>query len=260
MCRLVNSTGSEQSNSSVAQPLPLRTLIMAGGYGMRLRPLTEETPKPMLPVNGRPLLEWVITHLRQAGLHTFTIATHYRPQAILDYFGDGQALNVVLDYLYEERPLGTGGALGLLSRPGETLLVINSDILTTINIRAMYVQHRQQQAAMTIATRQLTLDLPYGVVEAQDNRVQAVHEKPQINVMINAGIYLIEPAAYDYLPAGQRFDMVDLVQWLIDAGEPVAQFPFQDYWLDVGQPAEYAQAQQDASRLVPVLADKRIAS
>ncbi len=260
MCRLVNHTTPDQSEQSGARPLPLRTLIMAGGYGMRLRPLTEETPKPMLPVNGRPLLEWVITHLKQAGLQRFTIATHYRPQAILDYFGDGQALHVAVDYLYEERPLGTGGALGLLDRPQETLLVVNSDILTTIDIRAMYDLHRQQQAAMTIATRQLTLDLPYGVVEAQDNRVQAVHEKPQISVMINAGIYLIEPAAYAYLQAGQRFDMVDLVQWLIDAGEPVLQFPFQDYWLDVGQPAEYAQAQQDVSQLAPLLAGKRAAS
>jgi dTDP-glucose pyrophosphorylase/CBS domain-containing protein len=227
------------------QPLPLQAVIMAGGRGIRLHPLTEDLPKPMLPVGGRPLLELIVEQLQQTGIRRVNVTTHYKPEKIVEHFGDGHAFGVELNYVNEDRPLGTGGALGLMPTPKEPLLVINGDILTQVNFRAMLVYHQEQQADMTVAVRRYEVQVPYGVVEGNGPYIQRLQEKPQVSFLVNAGIYLLEPSVYQIIPSGEHFNMTDLIQWLLDAGRPVVSFPIREYWLDIGQLADYTQAQND---------------
>ena len=225
--------------------LPLQAVIMAGGFGARLRPLTEDRPKPMLPVGDRPLLELIIEQLRQAGIHRLNITTHYMAKKIIEHFGDGRDFGVELNYVTEDRPLGTAGALGLMQTPEETLLVINGDILTRLDFRAMLAYHRECGADLTVAVRQYTVHIPYGVLECEGTRVRQVREKPLLSFLVNAGIYLLEPSVHRYIPNGQRFDMTDLIQRLIEEGRPVMSFLTVEYWLDIGQSVDYEKAQKD---------------
>jgi len=225
--------------------LPLSAVVMAGGHGIRLRPLTEDVPKPMLQVGDRPLLERIIEQLSHAGIRRINIAVRYQSEQISNHFGDGQDFGVELNYINEDRPLGTAGALGLMKSPQEPILVINGDILTQMDFRAMLVYHQECEADLTVAVRKYDLKVPYGVIESDGAFVQDLVEKPSLSFFVNAGIYLLEPSAYDYVPDGQRFDMTDLIQRLLEGQRPVASFPIVEYWLDIGQPADYAQAQED---------------
>ena len=225
--------------------LPLQAVIMAGGLGMRLRPLTEDLPKPMLLVGGKPLMERVIEQLRQVGIHRVNVMTHYKSEKIVDYFGDGQAFGVELNYVNEDHPLGTGGALGLMPQPQEPLLMINGDILTQVDFGAMLAFHQENHALMTIAVRRYEVQVPYGVIECEGVRVRQLQEKPQVGFLVNAGIYLLEPAVFQFIPQNTSFNMTDLIQWLLDAGRIVVSFPIREYWLDIGQHADYEQAQED---------------
>jgi dTDP-glucose pyrophosphorylase/CBS domain-containing protein len=225
--------------------LGVHAVIMAGGFGKRLRPLTEDTPKPMLPVGGRPLMELLLEQLRDSGIRNVSVTTHFRPEKISEYFGDGKRFGVELSYINEEHPLGTGGALGLLAKPSDPLLVINGDVLTQVNFRAMYAFHREYDADITLAVRQYGFEVPYGVVERDGVFVKSIQEKPFLNFFVNAGIYLLQPTVYDYIPSGKGFNMTDLLQWLMDDGRKVLSFPVREYWLDIGQHADYVRAQKD---------------
>jgi dTDP-glucose pyrophosphorylase/CBS domain-containing protein len=228
-----------------AQDLPLQAVIMAGGMGTRLRPLTEDLPKPMLPVGGKPLMERVIEQLRQVGIRRVNITTHYKPEKISDHFGDGSAYGVELNYVNEDKPLGTGGALGLMDAPKEPMLVINGDILTQVDFRAMLAYHQEHHAVMTVAVRQYDIKVPYGVIECVGSRVCALKEKPQLHFLVNAGVYLLEPKVYEFIPNGEHLNMTDLIQRLLDSNHTVVSFPIIEYWLDIGQLADYERAQND---------------
>lgn len=227
------------------QVLPVQAVIMAGGFGIRLRPLTEELPKAMLPVGDRPLMELIVEQLRQAGIRRVSVTTHYMPEKIVEHFGDGSNFGVELSYVPEDRPLGTAGALGLMKTPQEPMLVINGDILTQVNFRAMLDYHREHKADLTVAVRKYDLNVPYGVVESDGSFVQGLTEKPSFSLFVNAGIYLLEPAVHRYIPNGQHFDMTELIQRLLKEKRPVASFPIVEYWLDIGLHADYKQAQED---------------
>jgi dTDP-glucose pyrophosphorylase/CBS domain-containing protein len=227
------------------QNLPLQAVIMAGGLGTRLRPLTEDLPKPMLPVGGKPLMELVIEQLRQVGIRRVNVTTHYKPEKISDHFGDGSSFGVELNYVNEDSPLGTGGALGLIDRPTEPLLVINGDILTQVDFRAMLAYHQEHRAVMTVAVRQYDIKVPYGVIECEGSRVCALKEKPQMHFLVNAGVYLLEPKVFEFIPNGEHFNMTDLIQRLLDSKHTVVSFPIIEYWLDIGQLADYEKAQDD---------------
>jgi len=227
------------------QDLPMQAVIMAGGMGTRLRPLTEDLPKPMLPVGGKPLMELMIEQLRQVGIRRVNVTTHYKPEKISDHFGDGSSFGVELNYVNEEKPLGTGGALGLMDTPTETMLVINGDVLTQVNFRAMLAYHQEHRAVMTIAVKQYDIKVPYGVIECSGSRVCNLKEKPQMHFLVNAGVYLLEPKVYEFIPNGKHFNMTDLIQRLLDSDHIVASFPIIEYWLDIGQFADYEQAQND---------------
>ena len=222
---------------------PIQAVIMAGGFGKRLLPFTEDLPKPMLHVDGRPLLERIVERLRDSGIRQINVTTHFKPEKIVEHFGDGQAFGVDISYLNEDRPLGTGGALGMLPQPDDTTLVINGDVLTQVDFRTMLMYHRQHDADMTVAVSQYGLALPYGVVECEGPRICHLKEKPQLNVLVNAGIYLLEPSVYGFVENGEPLQMTDLITRLLDAGRSVVSFPIFEQWIDIGQHEDYARAQ-----------------
>lgn len=227
------------------QLLPMKAVVMAGGFGKRMRPLTEELPKPMLPIGDRPLMERIIDQLRDSGIRQVNVTTHFQAEKIKGHFGDGHEFGVEMSYVSEDEPLGTAGSLGLIGRQDDPLLVINGDILTRVDFRDMLKFHRRHQAEMTVGIRQYDLEVPYGVLECDGPRITRVSEKPTYKFFVNAGIYLIEPSALDLIPQGRRYDMTDLIEALIAEGRSVVSFPIMEYWLDIGRPDDYQQAQAD---------------
>lgn len=225
--------------------LPLRALVMAGGYGTRLRPLTDDMPKPMLPVGDRPLLEIIVDGLREAGIRQVNVATHYKAEVISDHFQDGQKFGVDIRYVKEDEPLGTAGALSLLDESDEPLLVINGDILTRVDFRAMLNFHKEHKADLTVAVRQYEFNVPYGVILTDGVNVKGIAEKPVVKQFINAGIYLLSPSVRKFVPNGKAYDIPDLIDWLIADQRPVVCFPIREYWLDIGKADHYAQAKSD---------------
>jgi dTDP-glucose pyrophosphorylase len=227
--------------------LPLRAVVMAGGFGTRLRPLTEDLPKPMLPLGSRPLLELIVEQLRDAGIRKVNVATHYKGDMISDHFKDGQDFGVDIRYVKEDQPLGTAGALSLLEESDEPLLVINGDILTRVDFRSMLNFHREHQADLTVAVRLYEFNVPYGVVLTDGVAVKGISEKPIVRQFINAGIYLLSPPVRRLVPNGQPYDIPDLIQRLISEGRSVVSFPIREYWLDIGKADQYDQAQSDVA-------------
>lgn len=220
----------------------IQAVVMAGGEGKRLHPLTENTPKPMLEVGDRPLLEIIIDQLKDFGVGRVHLATHHNRDKITNHFGDGKEFGIDIDYVAEDRPLGTAGALGLMETPDQTVLVVNGDILTEMDFKAMLAFHREQQSTMTVAVREYDLQLPYGVVECDGPKVRELTEKPVYRYFVNAGIYLLEPDVYSHIPSVEQFDMTDLIQALLDADLPVSSFPIREYWSDIGQYEDYEKA------------------
>lgn len=225
--------------------LDLQAIVMAGGFGMRLRPLTDQVPKPMLPVGNRPLLELIVEQLRQAGIRQVNVATHYKGEVIADYFGNGQGFGVDIRYVKEDEPLGTAGALSLLEDSTEPLLVINGDILTRVDFRAMLNFHKEHDAELTVAVRQYDFRVPYGVVETDGEVVRGISEKPVVSQFINAGIYLLNPSVRRLIPNGEAYDIPTLIARLLGEGRPVICFPVREYWLDIGKADSYDQARSD---------------
>ena len=223
----------------------MQAVIMAGGFGSRLRPLTEDMPKPMLLLGDKPLLERTIAQLQQAGIRRVSITTHFRPEKITEYFGDGKSFGVELNYVNEQSPLGTAGALGLMKLNGDPLLVINGDILTDVDFRAMSAYHREHRADMTVAVRAYEVQVPYGVVECDGSRVTRLEEKPKLQFFVNAGIYMLEPHVHASIPHEKHFDMTELIQSLIERNGTVVSFPVREYWLDIGQHSDYKRAIED---------------
>jgi NDP-sugar pyrophosphorylase family protein len=227
-------------------PLPNLVVIMAGGEGLRLRPLTEHTPKPMLPVGDRPLIETTVRRLLAAGLRRIVIATRYRGDQIEGHFGNGAHLDATIEYLPEEEGLGTiGGVRRLLSRADHPLLVMNGDVLTRVPFRALLEFHQSEHVAMTACVKEYRMEIPFGVFELEDGRVSNVQEKPAVPFFINAGIYVLSPHAVSMIPAEDRCDATDLMRLLVAKGEQIGAFPIREYWRDIGGPDDYVSAQED---------------
>ncbi|MBN1269159.1 MAG: nucleotidyltransferase family protein [Kiritimatiellae bacterium] len=225
--------------------LPVRAVVMAGGYGRRLHPLTEDTPKPMLAVGDRPLLEHIVDNMKGAGIRRVQITTHFRADDIKEHFGDGSRFGLDVEYITEDQPLGTAGALGLMERPSEPVLVMNGDVLTQVDFRAMLAYHHEHEADMTVGVRQYDVQVPFGVVKTEDTRVVGIEEKPLVKFFVNAGVYLLEPAVFDFVPRGARLDMTDLIAILLGEARQIVSFPISEYWLDIGRHDDYQKAQAD---------------
>lgn len=234
----------------VDSPAPLTAVVMAGGFATRLRPLSDKLPKSMLPVGDRPLMEHIVTQLRDAGIRQVSVTTHYKPEAIIEHFGDGHKFGVQINYVNETRPLGTAGGLKLMPPWTSTVLVINGDILTRVNYSSMLAFHREYKAIMTVGVWQYSLQVPYGVVETEGVQIQRLNEKPILQFFVNAGMYLLEPEVYPYILPQQKFDMTDVIARLLAQKQRVISFPIDDYWLDIGRQADYEKAQVDFERKV----------
>ena len=227
--------------------LPLDVVLMAGGKGSRLYPLTENLPKPMLKIGDKTLLEHNIDHLTTFGLTTFSISVHFLAYKISRFLGNGAARNVNIRYVMEDHPIGTIGALGLIDEfKHDTILLMNADLLTTIDLDAFYRHFKKSGAGMAVATRPYSVSLPFGVMEVdQGLSVHGVKEKPHFTYQINAGIYLIKKELVDLVPQNQPFDATDLIEATITAGHKITAFPVLDYWLDIGNMEDYERAQTD---------------
>lgn len=226
---------------------PMQAVIMAGGLGLRLRPLTETVPKPMLPVGDKPIMEHIIDQLRAAGIRQVNVTTNYLGEQIREYFQDGSPFGMRLNYVAEDRPLGTAGAISLFSPSSEPILIINGDILTQVDFRAMLAYHREHEAELTVALRRYDFQVPYGVVTTDGPLVREIVEKPVQSFFVNAGIYLLEPSAHGLIPRGEPFDMTDLIARLVQEKRTVAGFPVWEYWIDVGRQDDYERAQADSA-------------
>jgi dTDP-glucose pyrophosphorylase len=250
---LVDNAGKVQNLALMSDlvhvnDLPMSAVIMAGGQGKRLRPLTEDTPKPMLSIGDKPLMERVVEQLRGAGIRRVNVTTHYQPGVITDYFGDGERFGVEIQYVEEEHPLGTAGAISLLNVTAEPLLVINGDVLTQVDFRALLDFHIEQNADMTVAVRQHDFQFPYGVVETVGANISGIVEKPTVKQLIIAGIYMLSPDTCRSVPAESPLDMPELITKLIADNRRVVCFPIHEYWLDIGQHSDYQKAQADFAR------------
>ncbi|MEI7832416.1 MAG: sugar phosphate nucleotidyltransferase, partial [bacterium] len=227
------------------QESPLQAIIMAGGFGTRLYPLTKDVPKPMLPFGDKPLLHRIVDQLAQVGIRRMSITTHYKSEVITDYFGNGDAFGVSLSYIDEDTPMGTAGSLSRMAPPSGPTLVMNSDILTDIDFQAMLSFHQEHHAEMTVAVRAFEIEVPYGVFECDGPVIKAITEKPSLHFFVNAGIYILEPEVYRLIPRGRRYDMTDLIHDLLQEDLLVISFPIREYWQDIGQHADYEKAQDD---------------
>lgn len=226
-----------------ASPKSNVAVIMAGGKGTRLRPITEKLPKPMIEVAGRPMLERTVLHLVGHGIRTIYISVNFMADVIERHFGDGSAFGCHISYLRETTPLGTGGALSLLPiKPREPFLVLNGDLVTNIDLTAMISTHLQGDYAATIGVGPYQVKIPFGTVIEREGLLVALEEKPTINVSINRGIYVLDPMVLNYVPKNSEFPITGLFEVLVAAKKSVGVFFFDDNWLDVGIPEDLRRA------------------
>lgn len=221
--------------------------LMAGGFGKRLHPLTENCPKPLLNVGDQSILETIIENFVHAGFHRFFISTHYRPDMIRERIGDGSRWNIDVEYVHEKEPLGTGGALGLLPTDviKEPMFLMNADLLTNLNFNKLLDFHETHGGLATMCVREYEHRVPYGVIESDGLHVTSIVEKPSYRYFINAGIYVLSPQIIELAEPGKPVDMPTLLERHMAVGRQVNTFPVHEYWLDIGRIEDFRQAQDD---------------
>jgi dTDP-glucose pyrophosphorylase/predicted transcriptional regulator len=221
--------------------------LMAGGFGTRLKPLTDNCPKPLLKLAGKPILETIIDNFIAAGFHRFYISTHYLPEKIRSYFGDGSKWGVEINYVHEESPLGTGGALGLLPKnlPNLPVIMMNGDLLTKVDFELLLNFHSEQNSLATMCVTEYEYQVPYGVVTLKEHQLVSMIEKPKQKFFVNAGIYVVNPALIKQVGENQVIDMPSLIEEQITKNEKVSVFPVHEYWLDIGKFNDFNQAKID---------------
>ena len=230
--------------------LPLDTIIMAGGEGKRLRPLTENTPKPLLKVGDKPIIEHNLERLALYGIDDFWISLKYLGEQIKDHFGDGNDRNIHINYLWESKPLGTIGAVSNIEEfQHDYVLLTNSDILTNLDYEHFFLDFIRQQADLSVVTIPYLVDIPYGVLETSNGHVINLREKPTYTYYSNGGIYLIKRAALEYLPKNEFFNATDLMELLIQKNKKVISYPLSGYWLDIGKHEDFEKAQRDIKQI-----------
>jgi NDP-sugar pyrophosphorylase family protein len=227
----------------VASSLLNTMIIMAGGQGSRLRPHTENCPKPLIPVAGKPMMQHIIERAKSQGISKMIISVHYLGEMIQDYFGDGSKFGMDISYIVEDHPLGTAGAISLINtRPDLPFIVTNGDVLTDINYAELLDFHNRHNACGTMAVRLHEWQHQFGVVNINGVNIVGFEEKPITRSYINAGIYVLQPQALDFLGEGQYCDMPTLFSRLRDKGNTTIVYPMHEPWLDVGRPSDLIEA------------------
>lgn len=240
------------SNSPNKKTYQNPVFIMAGGFGTRLRPLTDNCPKPMLKIGDKPILETVIRSFISAGFVNFYISTHYMPEQIQEHFGNGNELGVKISYIHEELPLGTGGALGLLPKdlPKDLpLIMMNGDVLTNVDFQRLLDFHVLHDADATMCVREYDYQIPYGVINGEGNKITSMVEKPIQRFFVNAGIYVVSPRVINSVPKNHRIDMPTLLEQHMNERNNILMFPIYEYWLDIGRMDDFNRAQIDIKTL-----------
>ncbi|WP_332029724.1 nucleotidyltransferase family protein [Kaistella sp.] len=231
--------------------LPLDAVLMAGGEGKRLRPLTENTPKPLLKVGGKPIIEYNIDRLANVGVENIYLSINYLGEQLEAYFEDGSSKNIKIDYLREEKPLGTIGSVLLVEEfQHEDILVMNSDLLTNIDFADFYKTFKESNADMAVAATSYHVDVPYAVLETDDNQnVKTLKEKPRYTYFSNAGIYIIKKKLLSMIPKGEFYDITDLMEKVIEMDHKLVTYPINGYWLDIGKHEDFKKAQEDIKHI-----------
>jgi dTDP-glucose pyrophosphorylase len=244
--RIIDIAIADKSQESLQRVFDNPVFLMAGGLGTRLQPLTNDSPKPMLQVGGKPLLEIILKNFIDHGFINFYISVQYLPEIIMEYFKDGQDYGISIQYIQENQPLGTGGALGLLPKNIDSpVIVMNGDILTSVDFLALMDYHDKHKGAATMCVRDYEYQVPFGVIEGDGSRINFMVEKPIHKYQVNAGIYVINPDVAKAIPENQRADMTDILSNQISQGNSVHMFPIHEYWLDIGRLEDFNKAQID---------------
>ncbi|MFT8348036.1 nucleotidyltransferase family protein [Clostridium saccharoperbutylacetonicum] len=224
-------------------------LIMAGGLGTRLRPFTDNVPKPMLKVGNKPILETIIEQFRECGFKNILISVNYKSDIIENYFRDGSDFGVNIKYIKETKRLGTAGAIKLASKYlSKAFFVINGDILTNLNYYNLLQYHMENNYKMTIGSRVYEMQIPYGVINVKEDCVTSLQEKPIINHLVNGGIYVLQPDVISNIPDDKYFDITELIDILISKKKRVGSCPITDYWMDIGKVEDYYRANEEIGK------------
>ena len=227
-----------------------KVILMVGGLGTRLRPLTQDTPKPMLKVGNKPILQTIVEKFAEYGFVNITMCVNFNADIIEDYFGDGKEFGVNIDYILEQKRMGTAGALSLLKeRPNEPFFVMNGDLLTNVNFEHILNYHTLNKATATMCVREYDYEVPYGVVKMNDNKIIEIAEKPVQKFFVSAGIYMLSPEILDLIPQNEFYDMPTLFEKAISKGKNVISFPIHEYWIDIGRLEEYQKANEEYAKI-----------
>ncbi len=224
----------------------MKAIVLAGGQGTRLRPYTTVFPKPLVPVGDHPILEIILRKLAREGFTNVVLSVGYLSELIQAYFHEVRPglEGLALSYVHETTPTGTAGALRLMPELDETFVMLNGDVLTTLPFETLVAFHRSEGALVTVATHAKAVHVDLGVLDTDGNRVVAYTEKPTLHYRVSMGVYVMEPEVVRYVPDAGRFDFPDLVQVLLEKGLPVAAYPSDDFWLDIGRHDDYEEAQK----------------
>ena len=225
----------------------LTAVVLVGGLGTRLRPLTDEIPKPMLHIGTKPILEMIIENLRKHYILNVVLSTHYKEHAIREYFQNGEQFDVEINYFYEQTPMGTAGCLKHIENLSENFILLNGDILTNINHQLMFDYHLKNDADITIASKKYVHTLPFGeiILNKNDNLISSINEKPSTDHIINAGVFIIKKQITKFIPGGVKFDSTDLINLAIKKGLKVQIYNIDGYWIDIGTHQNYHKAVND---------------
>lgn len=221
-------------------------VLMAGGLGSRLKPLTDDCPKPMVSIGGKPLLETILENFIEQGFNQFYFAVNHMAEQITGYFGDGSKWDININYLLEKKKLGTAGAISLLhEQPTKPIIVMNGDLLTKVNYNLLLEFHKDHKAAATMCVREHSFQIPYGVIKIDDSLIKEINEKPVQRCFVNAGIYVLEPEALQFIPKNEYLDMTTLFETLIANNMETTVYPIREYWIDIGQHDALEKANND---------------
>lgn len=223
-----------------------KVVLMAGGLGTRLSPLTDSIPKPMLHVGKKPILETIIENFAKYGYRDIILSVSYKSHVIEEHFGDGTAFGVKISYVHETKRMGTAGALSLMrDQLSESFFVMNADLLTNVNFEHLHDYHESHNAMATMAVREYDFQVPYGVVNISDSQITSIEEKPTHKFYVSGGIYMLNPESLELIPNDQFFDMPSLFDTIISKGANALSFPIREYWLDIGRMSDYEKANSE---------------
>ncbi|BFU76853.1 nucleotidyltransferase family protein [Arcobacter sp. 15-2] len=223
-----------------------KVILMVGGLGTRLRPLTDNTPKPMLKVGNKPILQTIVEKFAEYGYANIVLCVNYKSDVIQDFFKDGSEFGVNIEYIFEEQRMGTAGALSLLkNKPTEPFFVMNGDLLTNVNFEHLDSYHISNNSMGTMCVREYDFQVPYGVVNIKDSKILSIEEKPTHKFFVSAGIYMLSPEILEYIPQNEFYDMPTLFEKLISEEKNIISFPLREYWLDIGRLEEYKKANEE---------------